>query len=56
MILTWYVEVKIRVIGDRTESTEVRKAAPCVRKSSKIPLPVTLEEMVATGRSASETG
>lgn len=55
MILTLHVEVKMRAIGDRRESAEVRKAAPCIRKSSKIPLPVVLGEMVVTGRSASET-
>lgn len=45
----------MRAIGDRRESAEVRKAAPCIRRSSKIPLPVVLGEMVVTGRSASET-
>lgn len=37
MILTLHVEVKIRVIGDKWESTEVRNAASYRRKGCEIP-------------------
>lgn len=37
MILTLHVEVKIRVIGDNRESTEVRNAVPYRTKSCEIP-------------------
>ena len=37
MILTLHVEVKIRVIGDKWESTEMRRAASYGRKGCEIP-------------------
>lgn len=37
MILTLHVEVKMRVIGDKWESTEVRNAATYRRKGRAIP-------------------
>lgn len=37
MILSLHVEVKIRVIGDKWESTEVRNAASYKRKGCEIP-------------------
>lgn len=38
MILSLHVEVKIRVTGDKWESTEVRNAASYRRKGCEIPV------------------